>query len=71
MPQVKVGKSQRAALTVDVELGTVAITKKGSGSPEETIPQDKSKGLPPAGCRTMRSLRRGGPFLTAGVQSCS
>uniref|UniRef100_A0A8B9BE50 phosphatidylinositol-3,4,5-trisphosphate 5-phosphatase n=1 Tax=Anser brachyrhynchus TaxID=132585 RepID=A0A8B9BE50_9AVES len=38
---VKVGKSQRAALTVDVELGTVAITKKGSGSPEETIPQDK------------------------------
>uniref|UniRef100_A0A8B9D7T1 phosphatidylinositol-3,4,5-trisphosphate 5-phosphatase n=1 Tax=Anser cygnoides TaxID=8845 RepID=A0A8B9D7T1_ANSCY len=41
VPQVKVGKSQRAALTVDVELGTVAITKKGSGSPEETIPQDK------------------------------
>lgn len=49
--QVKVGKSQRAALTVDVELGTVAITKKGSGSPEEIIPHDKSKGLmtpPPA-----------------------
>ncbi|XP_040428385.1 phosphatidylinositol 3,4,5-trisphosphate 5-phosphatase 2 isoform X4 [Cygnus olor] len=39
--EVKVGKLQRAALTVDVELGTVAITKKGSGSPEETIPQDK------------------------------
>ncbi|KGL90579.1 Phosphatidylinositol 3,4,5-trisphosphate 5-phosphatase 2A, partial [Charadrius vociferus] len=39
--QVKVGKLQRAALTVDVESGTVAITKKGSGSPEETIPQDK------------------------------
>lgn len=49
--QVKVGKSQRAALTVDVESGTVAITKKGSGSPEEIIPHDKSKGLmtpPPA-----------------------
>lgn len=43
--QVKVGKLQRAALTVDVESGTVAITKRGSGSPEETIPQDKSKGL--------------------------
>uniref|UniRef100_A0A8D0F5L9 phosphatidylinositol-3,4,5-trisphosphate 5-phosphatase n=1 Tax=Strix occidentalis caurina TaxID=311401 RepID=A0A8D0F5L9_STROC len=42
---VKVGKSQRMALRVDVELGTVAITKRGSGSPEETIPQDKSKGL--------------------------
>ncbi|NXI74881.1 SHP2A phosphatase, partial [Anseranas semipalmata] len=39
--EVKVGKSQRVALTVDVELGTVAITKRGSGSPEETIPQDK------------------------------
>ncbi|XP_075369369.1 phosphatidylinositol 3,4,5-trisphosphate 5-phosphatase 2-like isoform X2 [Mycteria americana] len=39
--EVKVGKSQRAALTVDVESGTVAITKAGSGSPEETIPQDK------------------------------
>ncbi|XP_074003273.1 phosphatidylinositol 3,4,5-trisphosphate 5-phosphatase 2-like [Numenius arquata] len=39
--EVKVGKLQRAALTVDVELGTVAITKRGSGSPEETIPQDK------------------------------
>ncbi|XP_009463633.1 PREDICTED: phosphatidylinositol 3,4,5-trisphosphate 5-phosphatase 2-like [Nipponia nippon] len=39
--EVKVGKSQRAALTVDVESGTVAITKRGSGSPEETIPQDK------------------------------
>ncbi|XP_042663405.1 phosphatidylinositol 3,4,5-trisphosphate 5-phosphatase 2-like [Tyto alba] len=39
--EVKVGKSQRAALMVDVELGTVAITKRGSGSPEETIPQDK------------------------------
>ncbi|XP_074456189.1 phosphatidylinositol 3,4,5-trisphosphate 5-phosphatase 2-like isoform X2 [Larus michahellis] len=39
--EVKVGKLQRAALTVDVESGTVAITKKGSGSPEETIPQDK------------------------------
>lgn len=43
--QVKVGKSQRAALTVDVEVGTVTITKKGSGSPEETIPHNKSKGL--------------------------
>ncbi|NWX13817.1 SHIP2 phosphatase, partial [Aegotheles bennettii] len=39
--EVKVGKSQRAALTVDVESGTVTITKRGSGSPEETIPQDK------------------------------
>ncbi|NXE29619.1 SHIP2 phosphatase, partial [Ardeotis kori] len=39
--QVKVGKSQRAALTVDVESGTVTITKRGSGSPEEVIPQDK------------------------------
>ncbi|XP_072733412.1 phosphatidylinositol 3,4,5-trisphosphate 5-phosphatase 2-like isoform X1 [Ciconia boyciana] len=39
--EVKMGKSQRAALTVDVESGTVAITKAGSGSPEETIPQDK------------------------------
>lgn len=43
--QVKVGKSQRAALTVDVESGTVTVTKRGSGSPEEVIPQDKSKGL--------------------------
>ncbi|XP_009994924.1 PREDICTED: phosphatidylinositol 3,4,5-trisphosphate 5-phosphatase 2 [Chaetura pelagica] len=39
--EVKVGKSQRAVLTVDVELGTVTITKKGSTSPEETIPQDR------------------------------
>ncbi|NWX97306.1 SHP2A phosphatase, partial [Nothoprocta ornata] len=39
--EVKVGKSQRAALAVDVESGTVAITKKGSGTSEETIPQDK------------------------------
>ncbi|XP_053931987.1 phosphatidylinositol 3,4,5-trisphosphate 5-phosphatase 2 isoform X2 [Cuculus canorus] len=39
--EVKVGKSQRATLTVDVEAGMVAITKRGSGSPEETIPQDK------------------------------
>ncbi|NWH71105.1 SHIP2 phosphatase, partial [Piaya cayana] len=39
--QVKVGKSQRATLLVDVEAGTVAITKRGSGTPEETIPQDK------------------------------
>ncbi|CAM9369114.1 unnamed protein product [Bubo scandiacus] len=39
--EVKVGKSQRVALRVDVELGTVAITKRGSGSPEETIPQEK------------------------------
>ncbi|XP_075576605.1 LOW QUALITY PROTEIN: phosphatidylinositol 3,4,5-trisphosphate 5-phosphatase 2-like [Pelecanus crispus] len=39
--EVKVGKSQRASLTVDVESGTVAITKRGSGSPEETILQDK------------------------------
>ncbi|NXD11934.1 SHIP2 phosphatase, partial [Nothocercus nigrocapillus] len=39
--EVKAGKSQRAALTVDVESGTVAVTKKGSGTPEETIPQDK------------------------------
>ncbi|XP_013224777.3 phosphatidylinositol 3,4,5-trisphosphate 5-phosphatase 2-like isoform X1 [Columba livia] len=39
--EVKAGKSQRAALTVDVESGTVTITKKGSGSPEETIPQNK------------------------------
>uniref|UniRef100_A0A8C3BVV7 phosphatidylinositol-3,4,5-trisphosphate 5-phosphatase n=1 Tax=Cairina moschata TaxID=8855 RepID=A0A8C3BVV7_CAIMO len=39
--EVKVGKSQRAALRVDVELGTVTVAKKGSGSPEEIIPQDK------------------------------
>ncbi|KAM6061139.1 phosphatidylinositol 3,4,5-trisphosphate 5-phosphatase 2-like [Chlamydotis macqueenii] len=39
--EVKAGKSQRAALTVDVESGTVTITKRGSGSPEEVIPQDK------------------------------
>lgn len=39
------GKSQRAALTVDVEAGTVAISKRGGGSPEETIPQDRSKRL--------------------------
>ncbi|NWX03029.1 SHIP2 phosphatase, partial [Caloenas nicobarica] len=39
--EVKAGKSQRAALTVDVESGTVTVTKKGSGSPEETIPQNK------------------------------
>ncbi|XP_028939534.1 phosphatidylinositol 3,4,5-trisphosphate 5-phosphatase 2-like, partial [Antrostomus carolinensis] len=39
--EVKVGKSQRAALTVDVESGTVAISKRGNGSPEETIPHDK------------------------------
>ncbi|XP_037978778.1 phosphatidylinositol 3,4,5-trisphosphate 5-phosphatase 2 [Motacilla alba alba] len=39
--EVKVGKSQRAALTVDVESGTVTVTKRGSGSPEEVIPQDK------------------------------
>ncbi|NWH66397.1 SHP2B phosphatase, partial [Geococcyx californianus] len=39
--EVKMGKSQRATLTVDVEVGTVAITKRGNGSPEETIPQDK------------------------------
>lgn len=43
--QVKVGKSQRAALAVDVEEGTVTVTKRGSGSPEEVIPHDKSKGL--------------------------
>lgn len=49
MLQVKVGKSQRAALAVDVEEGAVRITKRGSGSPEEIIPQDKSKGmLPPS-----------------------
>ncbi|NXC99195.1 SHP2A phosphatase, partial [Certhia familiaris] len=39
--EVKVGKSQRAALMVDVSSGTVTITKRGSGSPEEVIPQDK------------------------------
>uniref|UniRef100_A0A8C2SUF0 phosphatidylinositol-3,4,5-trisphosphate 5-phosphatase n=1 Tax=Coturnix japonica TaxID=93934 RepID=A0A8C2SUF0_COTJA len=39
--EVKVGKSQRTALMVDVEEGTVTITKRGSGSPEEVIPQDK------------------------------
>ncbi|NXV75239.1 SHIP2 phosphatase, partial [Atlantisia rogersi] len=39
--EVKVGKSQRATLTVDVESGTVAITKRAGGSPEEVIPQDK------------------------------
>ncbi|XP_027518935.1 phosphatidylinositol 3,4,5-trisphosphate 5-phosphatase 2-like [Corapipo altera] len=36
--EVKAGKSQRV---VDVESGTVAVTKRGSGSPEEVIPQDK------------------------------
>ncbi|XP_031360615.2 phosphatidylinositol 3,4,5-trisphosphate 5-phosphatase 2A [Lonchura striata] len=39
--EVKMGKSQRAALTVDVESGTVTISKRGSSSPEEVIPQDK------------------------------
>ncbi|NWY75414.1 SHP2A phosphatase, partial [Erithacus rubecula] len=39
--EVKVGKSQRAALTVDVESGTVTVTKRGSGSLEEVIPHDK------------------------------
>ncbi|XP_053846206.1 phosphatidylinositol 3,4,5-trisphosphate 5-phosphatase 2-like [Vidua macroura] len=39
--EVKVGKSQRAALTVDVGSGTVTISKRGSSSPEEVIPQDK------------------------------
>ncbi|NXM65351.1 SHP2B phosphatase, partial [Serilophus lunatus] len=39
--EVKVGKSQRVVLMVDVESGTVTITKRGSGSPEEMIPQDK------------------------------
>ncbi|XP_019391783.1 PREDICTED: phosphatidylinositol 3,4,5-trisphosphate 5-phosphatase 2 [Crocodylus porosus] len=39
--EVKVGKLQKATLTVDVEAGTVAIMKRGSSSPEETITQDK------------------------------
>ncbi|NXM05024.1 SHIP2 phosphatase, partial [Tyrannus savana] len=39
--EVKAGKSQRVVLLVDVEAGTVAVTKRGSGSPEEVIPQDK------------------------------
>ncbi|XP_067405838.1 phosphatidylinositol 3,4,5-trisphosphate 5-phosphatase 2-like [Emydura macquarii macquarii] len=39
--EVKVGKSQRASLMVDVESGTMAITKRGCSSPEETISQDK------------------------------
>ncbi|NXG12542.1 SHIP2 phosphatase, partial [Sakesphorus luctuosus] len=39
--EVKAGKSQRVVLMVDVESGTVTITKKGSRSPEELIPQDK------------------------------
>ncbi|NXU69507.1 SHP2A phosphatase, partial [Horornis vulcanius] len=39
--EVKVGKSQRGALTVDVESGTVTVTKQGSSSQEEVIPQDK------------------------------
>ncbi|CAM5165930.1 unnamed protein product [Natator depressus] len=39
--EVKVGKTQRASLTVDVESGTMAITKRGCSSPEETISQDK------------------------------
>ncbi|NXE00147.1 SHP2A phosphatase, partial [Chaetorhynchus papuensis] len=39
--EVKVGKSQRAALTVDVESGTVTVTKRGTGSAEEVIPHDK------------------------------
>ncbi|NWZ19590.1 SHP2A phosphatase, partial [Asarcornis scutulata] len=56
VPQVKVGKSQRAALRVDVELGTVTVAKKGSGSPEEIIPQDKSMGSGAGG----RAPRAGG-----------
>ncbi|RMB95475.1 hypothetical protein DUI87_28098 [Hirundo rustica rustica] len=39
--EVKAGKSQRAALTVDVESGTVTVSKRGGSSPEEVIPQDK------------------------------
>ncbi|XP_071425743.1 phosphatidylinositol 3,4,5-trisphosphate 5-phosphatase 2-like [Pithys albifrons albifrons] len=39
--EVKAGKSQRVVLMVDVESGTVTITKRGSRSPEELIPQDK------------------------------
>ncbi|NXK64780.1 SHP2A phosphatase, partial [Sylvietta virens] len=39
--EVKMGRSQCAALTVDVESGTVTVTKRGSGAPEEVIPQDK------------------------------
>ncbi|XP_074988560.1 phosphatidylinositol 3,4,5-trisphosphate 5-phosphatase 2A isoform X2 [Caretta caretta] len=39
--EVKVGKTQRASLTVDVESGTMAITKRGCSSPEEIISQDK------------------------------
>ncbi|XP_017674620.1 PREDICTED: phosphatidylinositol 3,4,5-trisphosphate 5-phosphatase 2-like [Lepidothrix coronata] len=39
--EVKAGKSQRVVLLVDVESGTVAVTKRDSGSPEEVIPQDK------------------------------
>uniref|UniRef100_A0A803V214 phosphatidylinositol-3,4,5-trisphosphate 5-phosphatase n=1 Tax=Ficedula albicollis TaxID=59894 RepID=A0A803V214_FICAL len=39
--EVKVGKSQRAALMVDVESGTVTVTKRGSGSLEEVITHDK------------------------------
>nr|XP_030128321.3 phosphatidylinositol 3,4,5-trisphosphate 5-phosphatase 2-like [Taeniopygia guttata] len=39
--EVKMGKSQRAALRVDVESGTVTVSKRGSSSPEELIPQDK------------------------------
>lgn len=58
--QVKVGKSQWAALTVDVESGTVAFTKRGSGSPEETIPQDKSKGVLP--CRQLPTQAVGFPW---------
>ncbi|NXA05230.1 SHIP2 phosphatase, partial [Sapayoa aenigma] len=39
--EVKVGKSQRVLLMVDVESGTVTITRRSSGSSEEVIPQDK------------------------------
>ncbi|NWW74980.1 SHIP2 phosphatase, partial [Climacteris rufus] len=39
--EVKLGKAQRAALTVDVELGTVTLARRAGGSPEEVIPQDK------------------------------
>uniref|UniRef100_A0A8D0G4C1 phosphatidylinositol-3,4,5-trisphosphate 5-phosphatase n=1 Tax=Sphenodon punctatus TaxID=8508 RepID=A0A8D0G4C1_SPHPU len=39
--EVKVGKSQRTAVTMDMESGTVAIMKRSSSSPEETITQDK------------------------------
>ncbi|TRZ07085.1 hypothetical protein HGM15179_020022, partial [Zosterops borbonicus] len=73
--EVKVGKSQHAALMVDVESGTVTVTKQGSGSPEEVIPQDKSKGTSVqskvrlvCACENQKSLSRNFIFPNAWVR---